>query len=119
MVTSVVTKKRNGNGRGLMAFPHYHQQTTQDCWGSWSYPKNWNTPTDILRIAKAAEAVLETINQGSLAEQNPRGLPRINTLLKAVEDISPVDEDLIVKTGTGRGRTTIATETDEDIWSSA
>jgi hypothetical protein len=115
VVVSVVTKK--ADGRSLSAFPHYHQQTTQDCWGSWSYPKNWNRPSDILRIAKAAEAVLETINQGSLAEHNPRGLPRMSTLISAVKDVNPVDEELIKKTS-GRGRTTTANMDDEDIWSS-
>jgi hypothetical protein len=83
------TKKKNDFDIELPAFQHYHQTGTSDCWGSWSYSESWNNPNDILKIAKEAEAVLETINQGSIAKKGPAGLPRLQTLLDAVESIRP------------------------------
>ncbi len=113
-VTSVVTRTLKGNE----PFPHYHQQTSQDCWGSWDWPRNWNTPTDIIRIAKTAESILETINQGSLANNGPAGLPRISTITKAVEDVDPVDEKIIKSTSGRDLRRRNDDNIDEDIWSS-
>lgn len=68
---------------GLDYFEHYHQ-SKPDCWGHWKYPKRFNGPDDILKIAKDAEAVLENINTGSIASSSPRGLPRKATVLKHI-----------------------------------
>lgn len=110
-VLSVVTRKiQSGNGRRLSPFPHYHQQTTSDCWGSWRHSKEWETPNDIIRIAKEAEAILETINHGSLAENNPTGLPRISTLLGACEKIEAVQPDTVEREG--------GNDIEDDVWQS-
>lgn len=114
-IRSIATRNLKGNGSSLIPFPHYHQQTSQDCWGNWDYNRNWNTPDDIILLAKEAESILETINQGSLAEHNPVGLPRIATIIKAVEDVDPVDESIIKATSEKRKRNETG---DEDIWSS-
>jgi len=74
-VTSVSTRKPIG----LDYFSHYHQ-SRPDCWGKWKNQHTWRSPTDIIKIAREAEAVLENINTGSIADQNPRGLPRKSTL---------------------------------------
>ena len=74
-VTNVSTRKPIG----LDYFSHYHQ-SRPDCWGSWKYPHRYSSPDDIINIARQAEAVLENIHSGSIAEANPRGLPRQNTV---------------------------------------
>ena len=108
-VLSVVTRKLRANrGGGLSPFPHYHQQTNQDCWGSWKHPKEWKTPDDILRIAQEAESILETINHGSIANQSPAGLSRLNTIIKAVEDVNEISETIISTND----------EDDSDVWNS-
>ncbi len=89
-ITGVATKETIATGDMLPAFPHYHQTGNGDCWGSWSHDKSWKNPNDILKTAKDAEAVLETINQGSIASRGPSGLPRIQTLLDAVEKLSAI-----------------------------
>jgi len=87
-VTSIATKKSENNGNhSLEDFPHYHQQGGGDCWGKWSYERKWNTPDDIIKLAKDAESVLETVNGGSLAQRGPAGLPRYSTLEKSVKDL--------------------------------
>lgn len=113
-ITSVVTRKLKGGD----PFPHYHQQTTSDCWGNWSWPRNWNDADDIIQVAKTAESILETINQGSLASHNPSGLPRINTIINAIEKVDPIDEDIIRSTGRKIDRRRNDDNGDEDIWSS-
>jgi len=74
-ITSVSTRK----AIGLDYFAHYHQ-SRPDCWGKWKHPYIFEKPIDIINIARQAEAVLENINSGSIAESNPRGLPRQNTV---------------------------------------
>jgi hypothetical protein len=113
-VTRVATKTVDK----LQPFPHYHQQTTSDCWGNWRVPSSWNTPDDILQIAKTAESVLETINEGSLAERSPSGLPRIATIIKAIKNVDPVDENIIKKTSGRDLRRRNDDNLDADIWSS-
>ena len=81
MVRSVSTRKPIG----LDYFSHYHQ-SRPDCWGKWKNQSNWKTPNDIIKIAREAEAVLENINTGSIADQNPRGLPRKSTLGRHIID---------------------------------
>lgn len=90
-VLSVSTKTLSStNNRSLPNFSHYHQTGNGDCWGQWRFNKEWDTPDDILKIANEAEGVLETINHGSIASRNPTGLPRITTLLNAVQDVNEV-----------------------------
>jgi hypothetical protein len=98
-ITNVATKKLSQDGRTLPAFPHYHQTGNGDCWGSWHYEKDWNTPDDILVVAKDAEAVLETINQGSIANRGPAGMPRLSTLLKSVEKLNEVEPTTVEREG--------------------
>lgn len=78
-ITGVSTRKP----LGLDYFKHYHQ-SRPDCWGSWKFPKVWKTPDDIINVARQAEAVLENIYPGSIADHNPRGLPRHNTIKRHV-----------------------------------
>lgn len=71
----------------LSAFQHYHMMdSNNDCWGYWKHPTAWNTADDIIRIAREAEAVLDKINGDSIAQQNPRGLPMLDTLKRHLVD---------------------------------
>lgn len=112
-ITSVTTRKIewDDSRNELPAFPHYHQTGTSDCWGSWSGWRNvrWTNPSDILRVAKDAEAVLETINQGSIANRGPAGLPRMQTLLDAVANVDSIE----VSDNTRRRR---SSSDDDDVW---
>jgi hypothetical protein len=76
-----VTTRRLDN---LNYFSHYHQ-ASPDCWGSWSIPRNWSTPEDIYKIGIGAQNILENINSDSVANREPRGLPRLSTLLRNLE----------------------------------
>jgi hypothetical protein len=65
---------------GSSLFEHYHQ-ANPDCWGDWRYKeRTWNTPDDIIRVAKEAEAILERINRNSVAKRNPRGFPSLEAV---------------------------------------
>jgi len=90
LVLSVSTRTFSSNNRSLPVFSHYHQTGSGDCWGQWRFNKEWDTPDDILKIAKEAEGVLETVNNGSIASRNPNGLPRITTLLNAVQEADEI-----------------------------
>ena len=101
---------------GLGKFHHYHQRTSigaNDCWGKWKHASTWETPNDILKIAKEAEAVLETINFLSIATENPRGLPQKVSLADHLTTE-------IIKMGrvdTKASRLGITTNTDNrDVW---
>lgn len=110
IVTDVHTKKTKKDEVvqvELPPFPHYHQTGTGDCWGMWIHGTNWTSPNDILKIAKEAEGVLESINQGSVANRGPAGLPRMQTLLDAVENTNPESSP-----------TTKENNSDEDVWQS-
>ncbi len=110
-VTGVATKKiinKDNVGRELPNFSHYHQTGSGDCWGSWKHAKKWNTADDILKIAKDAEAVLETINQGSIANRGPSGLPRMQTLLNAVEDVEAITATTVEREG--------GSDDEDDVW---
>lgn len=65
---------------GMEYFQHYHQNDP-DCWGDW-HPEHekYKSPNDIIKIARKAEALLEYINNHSIAKNSPRGLPRISTV---------------------------------------
>lgn len=109
-VTSVATKQSiNDGSRNLPSFDHYHQTGSGDCWGSWRKPDTWDSPDDILKIAKDAEAVLETINSGSFANRSPSGLPRSATLLKNVEDVEGHSEATTIEREGGN-------DNDDDVW---
>lgn len=69
---------------GLGRFKHYHSHNSSECWGQWKYSRNWKEANDIIKIAAEAQAVLETINKHSPGTENPRGLPRLNTVKKHV-----------------------------------
>jgi len=82
----------------MSAFSHYHKMSSDsDCWGSWHHPTNWSNPTDIIRCAKDALAVLETINEGSVAKDNPVGLPRLSTVKDNLTTNNIAFEDAINK----------------------
>lgn len=91
-VTSILTKMRLNNG-SFTSFPHYHQTGSNDCWGNWTYNSNWSSADDILKLAKDAEAVLETINYSSIASRGPSGMPRIQTIVNAVENLPDVSQE--------------------------
>jgi hypothetical protein len=76
---------------GLDYFDHYHQ-SKPDCWGNWKgYKGSWNDVNDLIRTARDAEAVLENINTNSVAQREPRGLPRQTTLERHVLKTSEKD----------------------------
>lgn len=113
MVTSVSTRKPIG----LDYFSHYHQ-SRPDCWGKWKNRSSWNTPNDIIKIAREAEAVLENINTGSIAEQNPRGLPRKSTLGRhLIETKKPVKMGTLNQTARRSGITEEIRREDGEVWS--
>jgi len=68
---------------GLRYFSHYHQ-ALPDCWGKWKWKPKWESPEDILAIAKEVEGVLENINTASIANRSPVGLPTLNILSKHI-----------------------------------
>ena len=112
-VTGVSTRKPIG----LDYFSHYHQ-SRPDCWGKWKYSPSWKTPDDIIKIAREAEAVLENINSGSVAEQNPRGLPRQNTLKRhLVAKKESVKMGALNQTTRRTGITEAVRSEDRDVWS--
>jgi hypothetical protein len=85
-------------------FSHYHI----GCWGSWKHPTRWSNPNDLVRCAKDALAVLETINEGSIANRNPSGLPSLETVREHLTNMNVDFEDALEKKK--------KTE-DEDVWS--
>jgi hypothetical protein len=109
VVSVEVMKYKEGR---IDPFDHYHKTVHGgDCWGKWTKPSTWNTPDDIIRIAKAAEAVLETVNGGSVAKRGPEGLPKYQTLLNHTERLPLLD----------RVHRNINSDTsvdfdDEDVW---
>lgn len=112
-VTGVSTRKPIG----LEYFSHYHQ-SKPDCWGKWTYAHSWKKPEDIIRIAREAEAVLENINSGSIAEQNPRGLPRQNTLKRhLIGRKENVKMGTLNQTTRRSGITESVRSDDQNIWS--
>lgn len=102
---------------GLEKFEHYHQRLLRgstDCWGTWKYATTWSTPDDIIKIAKEAEAVLETVYFPSIATDNPKFLPQKVNLLEHLLN-EPVN--------TGRLNTTLlrlgirSNRNNESVWS--
>ena len=113
IVTSVSTRKPIG----LDYFSHYHQ-SRPDCWGKWKSQSSWKTPNDIIKIAREAEAVLENINTGSIADQNPRGLPRKSTLGRhIVESKKSQNMGALNQTTRRSGITTDVRREDGEVWS--
>lgn len=115
-ITSVTTRKLFG----LELFSHYHQ-ANPDCWGRWSYSKDWKTPDDIIRVADEAEAVLENVNTNSIAKHEPIGLPSLTALKRSIvktkEKIDNVEKQptIIISTPSPVSRT--GNNVAEDIWS--
>lgn len=110
-ITGVSTRKPIG----LDYFDHYHQ-SHPDCWGKWTYKKEWKTPNDILTIGREAESVLENINTGSIAENNPRGLPRINTVKNFVNNEK--NAGTLSPSILRQGITNDIRDNDENVWTS-
>lgn len=103
----LVTRTRSNN---LPEFSHYHQTGNGDCWGSWRWKSKWENPDDILLLAKNAEAVLETINHGSLANRTPSGLPRMTTIMNAVKDLDEVKATTVEREN--------GNDENDDVWQS-
>lgn len=85
----------------LEAFRHYHRMRSgrgrdlgSDCWGAWKHSKTWKTADDILRIAKEAINVLTVINSDSIATNNPKGLPRFDTVRASIIERERVETTL-------------------------
>jgi len=110
-ITEVSTRKPIG----LDFFKHYHQ-SNPDCWGKWVYKNTWETPNDILAIGRQAESMLENINTGSLATNNPRGLPRINTVKKNIVT-EKHSVDAISRESLRQGITGDIRQDDSEVWS--
>jgi len=93
-ITSLVTKKTKKDNESdfeLPSFQHYHQTNSgNDCWGTWTWETKWNSPDDIMKVVKDGEAVLEVINQGSIATRGPLGLPKLQTLIDSVKKVVSV-----------------------------
>lgn len=106
-ITSIVTRetKKTSNQVEYPHLKHYHQTGTSDCWGSWRAWRNARIekPEDILYWCKEAEGVLETINQGSLANPNPSGMTRFSTIEKHVKNLDSI-------------QTTSVEFDDDDVW---
>lgn len=99
----------------LEYFEHYHQRRP-DCWGNWNYPREYKTIEDIIVIADQAMAVLENINTMSLAQRNPRLLPRLETLRRHVLKDTPTAPSA-VKVGTAGIREGLGMATpNDDLW---
>jgi len=99
----------------LEYFEHYHQRRP-DCWGNWNYPREYKTIEDIIVIADQAMAVLENINTMSLAQRNPRLLPRLETLRRHVLKDAPTAPST-VKVGTAGIREGLGMATpNDDLW---
>lgn len=111
-VINVTTRKPLGLG----LFQHYHQQGRGDCWGNWSYPKHWEKPSDIIQIAKDAEAVLENINPWSIAQHNPRGLPRLTTIKRHLRPLSAHRRTTTNQDGVRIGTEDAPVRNGDDIW---
>jgi hypothetical protein len=110
-ITEVSTRKPLGLG----FFSHYHQNRP-DCWGNWKYPKTWKTVEDLIKIGREAEAVLENINTGSIANSTPRGLPRRRTLEKHVSKKDRVTDAKLNSDQTREGIGEVSST--GDVWGS-
>jgi len=95
-------------------FEHYHQ-SSPDCWGDWRPSSiRWKTSNDILRVAKEAEAILERINEYSLAIHTPEGLPRFSTILNNMSREKYVESAKKTSVDTRLGR--VEANQDEQVW---
>jgi hypothetical protein len=99
---------------GLEYFEHYHQ-SLPDCWGEWKPARNFEIPYDIIKVAREAEIVLENINTGSLANHNPRKLPRIETLKKHLDRDFDVNSVTVNNVSQRIGVDTL-TVNEDDVW---
>jgi len=106
-IVEITTHNPDAN---MSPFWHYHKMSNDsDCWGQWQKPSSWSTPDDIVFCAKDALAVLETINEGSVATSNPTGLPQIETVR---DHLTTITKDFgKVLDGKNKKKTE-----DEDVW---
>lgn len=76
-------------------FVHYHSFSNRDdCWGNWKFnSKRIETPDDAIILCDEAINVLSVINELSIANRAPRGLPRLPTIRKYLADATAVNED--------------------------
>lgn len=111
-VVSVSTRKLGG----LELFQHYHQ-ANPDCWGRWKYVTSWKEPSDIIKIADEAEAVLENINTLSIAKREPLGLPKLHVIQKhVVKEVVKKEKQEEIKVVIPSSITRMGATGAEDIW---
>jgi hypothetical protein len=81
MVKSKIYSISTRRIKDLAFFDHYHQ-AHPDCWGSYRWPEEINSPEELFHIIINAETVLENINTHSIARRDPKDLPEIDVLKK-------------------------------------
>lgn len=114
-VTKVSTRKSTDIS---LPFKHYHKMSNgDDCWGNWKWSRKWKNANDILSLALEAEAVLENINSMSIAERNPNGLPRFETLRKYILSKEEGKETLEKNKETLEKRGVVVNMNDDNVWS--
>lgn len=81
---------------GNRKFSHYHSFSgdTRDCWGSFSFQGTVCDDADkAIKLGRDAIVVLETINELSIAQRSPAGLPRFSTVIKYIlDEDAPTEE---------------------------
>jgi hypothetical protein len=80
-------------------FVHYHSFSHgSDCWGSWQYNElEAKSPDDIILIAEKSLDLLSVINELSIANRTPRGLPRLHTIRKNMLNEQPTNTETPVE----------------------
>lgn len=86
-------------------FDHYHQQMGDgDCWGTWDIPSKCEDASKAINIAKKAQLILENIYKPSITNEEPKGLPNLDILVRTssedTEGVSPSNR--ISRTGLDR-----------------
>ena len=98
---------------GFDDFDHYHR----GCWGNWKWQGyKCKSAEDMLSMADDAMAVLERVNTMSIANRNPRGLPKLETLLKHTVRRSEIVDITTGSVGRNLERTVSVVEDDENVW---
>lgn len=102
-------------------FIHYHGSRNWDCWGNFEHSnKKAKDASEALKIAQDALSVLETINEFSLLERSPKGLPRFATLKKYLlkdDEVKKDEEVKLSRENERMGLTTNANDNLENVWS--
>lgn len=112
---------------GDRKFIHYHSTSeTSDCWGTFKFSGSpANTPEEAMELCKKASFLLEVINDASIANRNPRGLSRYDTLCKHLLPADAEgDEAVAARANTTNSRnersgvtSTANAEVSENVWS--